>query len=105
MFLSAAVYNRFFQSQLHVLSKYDLIPKKDAKAITDWSASPLALEAAIEAKLEGSKRVFSRNMMKAINQLGLKFLLMPASSKTNEGMNNVNIVLERIFMSGEKYTT
>jgi GTPase SAR1 family protein len=105
MFLSAAVYNRFFQSQLHVLSKYDLVPKKDAKAITDWSASPMALEDAIEEKLEGSKRVFSRNMMKAINQLGMKFLLMPVSSKTNEGMTNVNTVLERIFMGGEKYTT
>ncbi|MCL2288214.1 MAG: ATP/GTP-binding protein [Candidatus Bathyarchaeota archaeon] len=105
MFLSAAVYNRFLQSQLHVLSKCDLVPKKDAKAITDWSANPIVLEDAIEAKLEGTKRVFSRNMMKVINQLGMKFPLMPVSSKTNEGMTNVNTVLERIFMSGEKYTT
>jgi GTPase SAR1 family protein len=105
MFLSAAVYNRFFQSQLHVLSKCDLIPKKDAKAITDWSASSMALEDAIEEKLEGTKRVFSRSMMKAITQLGMKFPLMSISSKTNEGMTNVNTVLERIFMSGEKYTT
>jgi len=65
----------------------------------------MALEDAIEAKLEGTKRVFSRNMMKAINQLGIKFPLMPVSSRTNEGMTNVNTVLERIFMSGEKYTT
>jgi GTPase SAR1 family protein len=105
MFLSAAVYNRFFQSQLHVLSKCDIVPEKDANAITDWSANPMALEDAIEAKLEGTKRVFSRNMMKVITQLGMKFPLMPVSSKTNEGMTNVNTVLERIFMSGEKYTT
>ncbi|MDR2203005.1 MAG: ATP/GTP-binding protein [Nitrososphaerota archaeon] len=105
MFLSAAVYNRFFQPQLHVLSKYDLVPKKDVKAMADWSVSPLALEDAIEAKLEGSKRIFSQNMMKAINQLGMHFSLMPVSSKTNGGLNTVNAVLERIFMSGEKYTT
>jgi hypothetical protein len=105
MFLSAAVYNRFFQPQLHVLSKNDLVPKKDAQAITNWSANPRALEDAIEEKLEGTKRIFSRNMMKAINQLGMNFPLMPISSKTNEGMTNVNTVLERIFMSGEKYTT
>jgi GPN-loop GTPase len=105
MFLSAAVYNRFFQPQVHLLSKFDLIPKKDAKDITNWSANPRALEDAIDAKLEGTKRLFSQNMMRAINHLGMKFLLMPVSSKNNEGMVNVNTVLERIFMSGEKYTT
>jgi hypothetical protein len=105
MFLSAAVYNRFFQPQVHLLSKFDLIPRKEAEAITTWSANPRALEDAIEQKLEGTKRLFSRSMMKAINQLGLKFLLMPVSSKTNEGMVNVNTVLERIFTGGEKYTT
>jgi hypothetical protein len=105
MFLSAAVYNRFFQPQLHVLSKTDLIPKKDAQAITTWSANPRALEDAIEEKLEGTKRLFSRNMMQAINRLGLKFLLMPVSAKTNEGMTNINTTLERILNEGEKYTT
>jgi hypothetical protein len=105
MFLSAAVYNRFFQAQIHVLSKIDLIPKKDVQAIASWSANTRALEDAIEEKLEGTKRLFSRNMMQAINRLGLKFLLMPVSSKTNEGMTNVNTMLERILNSGEQYTT
>ena len=64
-----------------------------------------ALEDAIEEKLEGTKRLFSRNMMQAINKLGLQFLLMPLSSKTNEGMTNINTTLERILNEGEKYTT
>jgi GTPase SAR1 family protein len=105
MFLSAAVYNRFFQPQVHLLSKIDLIPRKDAEAIATWSANSRALEDALEAQLEDTKRLFSRNMMRAITQLGLKFLLMPVSSKTNEGMVNVNTILERIFTGGEKYTT
>jgi GTPase SAR1 family protein len=105
MFLSAAVYNRFFQPQLHVLSKSDLIPKKDVQAISTWSANTRALEDAIEQKLEGTKRLFSSNMMQAINRLGLKFLLMPISAKTNEGMTNINTTLERILNEGEKYTT
>jgi GTPase SAR1 family protein len=105
MFLSAAVYNRFFQPQLHVLSKSDLIPKKDVQAITTWSANTRALEDAIEQKLEGSKRIFSHSMMQAINRLGLKFLLMPVSAKTNEGLTNINTTLERILNEGEKYTT
>jgi GTPase SAR1 family protein len=105
MFLSAAVYNRFFQPQLHVLSKTDLIPKKDVQAIATWSANSHALEDAIEEKLEGTKRLFSRSMMQAIDKLDLKFLLMPVSSKTNEGMVNINTMLERILNEGEKYTT
>ena len=103
MFLSAAVYNRFFQPQVHLLSKCDLIPKKEVETITDWSANPRALEDSIEQKLEGTKRLFSRNMMHAINQLGLKFLLIPVSAKTNEGLINFNTTLERILTGGEKY--
>jgi len=103
MFLSAAVYNRFFVPQVHLLSKCDLLPKKEVEKISDWSADPRALESAIET-LEGQKRLFSRNMMRAITQLGLKFMLIPVSAKTNEGMNNVNTLLERILAGGEKYT-
>jgi GTPase SAR1 family protein len=103
MFLSAAVYNRFFQPQVHLLSKCDLLPKKEVEKITDWSANPRALEDSIE-QLEDAKRLFSRNMMHAISQLGLKFLLIPVSARTNEGLINVNTTLERILTGGEKYT-
>ena len=104
MFLSAAVYNRFFQPQIHLLSKCDLIPEKEVKTITDWSANPRALEDSIEQKLEGTKRLFSRNMMQAISKLGIKFLLIPVSAKTNRGLVNFNATLERILTGGEKYT-
>ena len=103
MFLSAAVYNRFFQPQVHILSKVDLLPKKEVDKITDWAANPHVLESAIN-ELEGAKRLFSKNMIRAISQLGLKFMLMPVSAKTNDGLNNVNTILERILTGGEKYT-
>jgi GTPase SAR1 family protein len=104
MFLSAAVYNRFFQPQVHLLSKCDLLPEKEVETIADWATNPRALEDSIEQKLEGTKRLFSRNMMHAINQLGMKFLLIPVSAKTNRGLTNINTTLERILTGGEKYT-
>jgi GTPase SAR1 family protein len=104
MFLSAAVYNRFFQPQVHLLSKCDLLPEKEIATIADWATNPKALEDSIEQKLEGTKRLFSRNMMHAINQLGMKFLLIPVSAKTNQGLTNINTTLERILTGGEKYT-
>ncbi len=104
LFLSAAVYNRFLLPQLYLLSKCDLLPKDEVDRIVDWSANPKALETSIEQKLEGTKRLLSRNMVKAIYQIGLKFLLVPVSAKTNEGMINFNMTLERILSGGEKYT-
>jgi len=105
LFLSAAVYNRFFIPQVHILSKCDLLPPEVSNQVVDWSASPKALETAIEERLKGTKRLLSRDMMRVIYRLGLRFLLIPVSSKTNEGLINLNTALERMFTSGEKYTT
>jgi len=104
LFLSTAVYNRFFLPQVHLLSKSDLLPKEEVDKIVDWSANPNALETSIDQKLEGTKRLLSRNVMRVIYQLGLKFLLTPISAKTNEGIINFNTSLERILAGGEKYT-
>jgi GTPase SAR1 family protein len=104
LFLSAAVYNRFLLPQIHLLSKCDLLPQAEIDRIVNWSANPKTLEESIEQKLEGTKRLLSRNMMLAIHKLGLKSLLIPVSAKTNDGIINFNTALERILMSGEKYT-
>jgi GTPase SAR1 family protein len=104
MFLSAAVYNRFFVPQVHVLSKCDLLPPEEMDRIVDWSANPKKLEAAIEEKLNGTRRLLSRDMMHAIHRLGLRFLLIPVSAKTNEGLINLSAALERILAEGEKFT-
>jgi hypothetical protein len=104
LFLSAAVYNRFLIPQIPVLSKIDMLEHKDVATIVDWSAKPQALESAIEEKLSGTRRLLSRNMMHAIYQLGLRFLLTPLSAKTNEGMLNLNTSLERVFTGGDQYT-
>lgn len=104
LFLSAAVYNRFLIPQVHLLSKCDLLPREDIDTIVDWSVDQNALETAIEQKLEGTKRLLSRNVMYAVYELGLSFLLIPVSAKTNEGIINFNTALERVLAKGGKYT-
>ena len=104
LFLSAAVYNRFLIPQIHVLSKCDLLDSENVNKIVDWSAKPKMLEDAIEEKLSGTKRILSREIMKAIYNLGMRFLLIPVSAKTNEGMINLNAALERVLAGGDKYT-
>jgi len=104
MFLSSAVYIRFLLPQIHVLSKCDLLPEPDLKTLLEWSESPEALEAAIDERLKGTKRLLSRNISQTINLLDLSFPLIPVSSKTYEGLIELSAVLERIFKGGEKIT-
>jgi len=104
LFLSSAVYNRFLLPQVHLLSKCDLLPKEEVNRIVDWSSNESAIAASIEQKLEGTRRLLSRNMMHAIYRLGLRFLLTPVSATTNEGMTSFNAALERILAEGDKYT-
>jgi len=104
LFLSTAVYNRFFLPQLHLMSKCDLLPRNQVNEIMAWSTDQKALENSIEQKLEGTKRLLSINIMQAIYKLGMKFPLIPVSARTSKGMVNVNVALERILAGGDKYT-
>ena len=104
LFLSTAVLNRLMLPQLHILSKCDLLPREEVDRIVDWSAKQDALAEAIETKLEGTKRLLNRSMMRAIYNLGLNFPLLPVSAKTNDGMVNFNTALERVLAAGDKYT-
>lgn len=104
LFLSAAVYNRFLIPQIHILSKCDLLLKEQVDKIVDWSSNKNALAEAIEQNLEGTKRLLNRRMMQTIYKLGLSFPLTPVSAKTNEGIINFNMALERMLSQGEKYT-
>lgn len=104
MFLSAAVYNRFFFPQLHVLSKCDLLPPEKTEQIVEWSTDPRLLENVIDEKLSGTRRLLSRDMIQAIYRLELDFQLIPVSGKTNQGIINLSSALERILTGGEKFT-
>jgi len=104
MFLSSAVYTRFFLPQVQVLSKCDLLPEAEVNTILEWSEDVRALERAFDERLDDAKRLLSRNLMEAIRYLGLDFALIPVSSKTNEGLIDLNALIERIFKGGEKIT-
>jgi GTPase SAR1 family protein len=104
LFLSTAVYNRFYMPQVHVLSKCDLLSPKEIEKISDWASNIIALEMEIEEKLTGTQRLLSRDMIHAIYELGLNFFLIPISAKNNDGLIDLKAVLERIFTGGEKIT-
>lgn len=104
LFLSAAVHTRLLLPHVHILSKCDLLSEKDLNAILDWSEDFKTLEVAINEGFEGTKRLLSQNVTRAVRHLGLDFLLIPVSAKTCDGMVDLNATLERIFTGGEKFT-
>ena len=104
MFLSAAIHTRFFLPQVHVLSKCDLLPKAEVDRILSWAEDVSELEAAIDERLKGTRRLLSQGMSQAICQIGLNFELIQVSAMRNEGMANLSASLERIFTGGEKFT-
>lgn len=104
LFLSAAVFNRFLIPQVYILSKCDLLQSEVVKKIVEWSSHPEKIEEAVEAELEGTRRLLSRDLIHAVNRLGLRIPLIPVSAKTNVGFVALNMVLERILTGGEPYT-
>lgn len=104
LFLSAAIYNRFLIPQVHVLSKCDLPPVNRIESIVNWSTAPESLEKAIEEQLKGTNRLLNREIMRAVYDLELGFQLIPVSAKTNEGLIDLSMVLERVFSGGERFT-
>ncbi len=104
MFLASAINSRFLLPQVSVLSKADLL-KDDLEEIESWSENPLLLEDAINNRLSGMNRLLSQDMMEVINRLGIDFMPIPFSTRTNLGFNRLYSEVTRVFMGGEPFTT
>ena len=104
MFLASAINSRFLLPQVSVLSKADLL-KDDLEELESWSEDPLLLEDAINNRLSGMNRLLSQDMMEVINRLGIDFMPIPFSTRTNLGFNRLYSEVTRVFMGGEPFTT
>jgi len=104
MFLASAVNSRFVLPQVSVLSKADLL-EEELEEIEGWAAEPALLEEAINSRLTGLNRLMSQDMMEVISRLGVEFVPIPFSTKTNLGFNRLYSEISMVFMGGEPFTT
>jgi GTPase SAR1 family protein len=102
MFLATAVYTRFLVPQLYILSKTDLVQRRVVKKTLEWSSRAGALDEALEAEVSDTNRLMARGVSHLVSRLGLSFLLVPVSSKKQEGFINIHSILTRIFAGGEE---
>ncbi len=102
MFLSVAVHTRFLLPQVYVLSKVDLLPTDRVEAILDWGSETETLDMAIDAELNGNRRLLSFGIERLIKRtLNIGFNLIPISSKTLDGFVQLESALTRVFSGGE----
>jgi len=101
VFLACAVQTRFTIPMLHVLSKIDMIPRREVTKILAWSTRIGALEDAVDG-LSDMKRLMSLNLIHLFSRLGISISLIPVSSTKETGFANLHGVLMRIFSGGEE---
>nr|MDO8086522.1 ATP/GTP-binding protein [Candidatus Sigynarchaeum springense]MDO8119325.1 ATP/GTP-binding protein [Candidatus Sigynarchaeota archaeon] len=105
LLLSSAVEYRFFLPHLNLLAKADSISQAKVDEIVEWSEDFFRLTEAIEERTEGLEREKAGQMAQVFNELGTISSLLPVSSKSLNGLDNLYAELQRTFAGGEDYET
>lgn len=105
MLLSSAVEYRFFLPHFNLLAKCDLLKDEQVDEIVEWSEDFFKLTAAIEDKTEGIEREKTLAMAQMFNEMGSISSLIPVSSKSVMGIDNLYAELQRTFAGGEDFET
>lgn len=106
LLLAISVHLRLSIPQIHVLSKSDLIPSDRIEKVRTWLSDPLSLIDEIEQdKVSRSLRDVAIQIEKMLGESGLVGEIIPVSSKTGEGLDELYGEIQRILAGGEDYLT
>ena len=98
--LAASIRLRLNIPTINVLTKIDIIKKLDD--VLKWSSEPGMLERGIsEKQYDDEKYTFATSILRSLNMYELVNNLIPVSNITNEGINNLEIMINRIMNSEE----
>ena len=96
VFLYSSAIMRLNIPQIPVLSKVDILPEHTVKKILEWSKSPETLHDSISRE-----RGLSPDLFNLLYDLGLFRPLIPVSSKTGDGMDDIYEQIQEIYYGGE----
>ncbi|HIQ03052.1 MAG TPA: GTPase [Desulfurococcales archaeon] len=106
LLLAISVHLRLGIPQIHVLSKSDLISSDRIEKVQTWLSDPLSLIDEIEQdKVSRSLRDVAIQIEKILGETGLVGEVIPVSSKTGEGLDELYGEIQRILAGGEDYLT
>ncbi len=101
--LSASVEYRFNLPQINVLSKADTLTEDEIERIVEWVEDPQTLLNAIDQEATGMRREISINLGEIFANAGFLREIIPLSSLTFQGLDNLYAVVERIYTDREGF--
>jgi len=106
LLLATSVNYRLLKPQLNVLSKADLLSPEAEERILRWMDNPVEWMDALDAEVSGLGREMNQRLCEALKDLNPTPYLLPVSSKTGKGLDELFAELQRVFAGGgEEYVT
>lgn len=100
LLLSASVHFSLLRPQICVLSKSDLLTKKDREVVVKWFDNIEYICEVMGREESTMLSDFSRNIMQVLTELESLTNIIPVSSITGEGIDEMFAELQRIFAGG-----
>jgi GTPase SAR1 family protein len=101
LMLCAVTHFRFMVPFLNVLSKADTLNEEETEKILNWSRDPYSLYDALGQEQGTSQTVLSIELFKAMENIGMYRELIPVSSETPSGMEDIYNAIQQTFEGGE----
>lgn len=104
MMLAATTQFRFQQPMIHLLSKGDLLDAPSLETIRAWAEDPEALEQDVLAEAPSMSRELAAQVARLMESLGLERSLVPVSSQSREGLEDVYALVQATVGGNEEAT-
>ncbi len=98
VFMSSSAVFRLNLPQIPVLAKADVLSEEELNRVIEWSKDPNEL---YEDLIRESDKTFSSDLFFLLKDLGLFRPLIPVSSITGFGMDDIYDCIQEIFYGGE----
>lgn len=101
LLLAIATNFRLNQSQINVLSKADLLSKKELSLIQRWSGDPEEIYEALCSEEASMHREMSEQILQLIKSIGGYSRLIPTSKRNYFGIEDIYTTIQQQFEGGE----
>lgn len=101
LLLSVSAQFRLNISQTNILSKTDMLSSPELKHIKNWSKNPEELYTAVTMEEASVYREMSENIVRFLDDFGGFIKLIPTSSETLLGIDDLYTIIQMEFEGGE----
>jgi GPN-loop GTPase len=102
LMLGASTHFRFNVPMINLLSKSDLLEAAALEKIEEWTEQPERLMAALDEQAgEGSQKMLSIELLRALDNMGLYRKLVTTSAETLAGLEDLYTAAQLVYTGGD----